>query len=144
MVHFANIVLYIMGWTLFVAGQAQNSIRSTTNGLPPGFAGFRQWLDIHWLDLAHRAFWSGLFYGIIVGKTTAMLQAVGFPVTSYMIAGMGGWSANAAVYQILGLIPIPGLRKEVADFAPPANAEIVPPLTSNGPNPNSTTGATKP
>ena len=99
MIHVGNVVLYVMGWALFVAGQAQNSIRSKSNGLPSGFSGFRQWLDFYWLDLAHRAFWSGLFYGVIVHKTTATLQAVGFPVTSYMIAGIGGWSANAGVYQ---------------------------------------------
>lgn len=142
MAHVANIVLYLMGWTLFVAGQAQNSIRSKSNGLPPGFAGFKQWLDFQWLDIAHRAFWSGLFYGIIVHKTTALLETAGLPVTSYIVAGLGGYLANAAIYQILGLLPIPGLRKEVADFVPPANAEIVPQSTSNGPNPNS--GAPKP
>lgn len=117
MTHFGNIVLYIMGWVLFVAGQAQNSIRSKTNGLQPGFAGFRQWLDIHWLDLAHRAFWSGLFYGLVVNKMTSTLQGLGLPVTSYMVAGTGGWSANSIVYQILGLLP--GQRKEVADVVPP-------------------------
>lgn len=132
MAHIANVILFIMGWILFVAGQAQNSVRSKTNGLPEGFEGFRQWLDIHWLDLAHRAFWCGLFYGLIVTKTTATLQAVGLPVTSYMVAGVGGWSANSAIYQILGLLPFPGLRKEVADVVPPANSQIVPPPAASG------------
>jgi hypothetical protein len=142
MAHVGNILLYLIGWTLFIAGQAQNSIRSKSNGLPSGFEGLKQWLDFQWLDIAHRAFWSGLFYGVIVQKTTALLQSVGFPVTSYIIAGIGGYTANAAVYQILGLIPIPGLRKEVADFVPPANAQIVPQSTPSVPNSNS--GATKP
>lgn len=142
MIHFANILLYVIGWCLLVAAQAQNSIRSSTNGLPPGFAGFRQWLDIHWLDLAHRAFWCGLFYSVIVTKTTATLHAVGLPVTSFIVAGVGGYAANSAIYQILGLLPFPGLRKEVADFAPPPNSQIVPPSTANGPNP--TPGATQP
>ena len=142
MVHVANIVLYIMGWALFVAGQAQNSIRSKTNGLPEGFEGLKRWLDIHWLNLAHRAFWSGLLYGLILHKTMTLMLAVGLPVTSFMVAGFGGWSANGMLYQIFGVLPIPGLRKEVADFAPPANAEIVPPSTTNISNP--TTGVPKP
>ena len=124
MVHFANIVLFVMGWVLFVAIQAQNSIRSKSNGLASGFAGLKQWLDMHWLTLAYRAFFSGLFYGLIVHTTTQKLQGLGFPVTSFMIAGIGGWSANGLLYQIFGLIP--GLRIEVADLAPPPNAQVVP------------------
>ncbi len=130
-IQIGNVTLFLMGWTLFVAGQAQNSIRSTSNGLPPGFAGLKQWLDFHWLDLAHRAFWSGLFYGLIVHKATATMQAVGFPVTSYMVAGFGGWSANGIVYQLLGVL---GVRIEMGEKVPPANAQIVPQLTANGPN----------
>jgi hypothetical protein len=129
-----NIVLFIMGWALFVAGQAQNSIRSKTNGLPPGFAGLHQWLSFNVVNLAQRAFWSGLFYGFIVHATVARLEAAGFPITSYMAAGMGGWFANGALYQIFGLL---GKREEVSDFAPPPNTQIAPPpITSNGPNPN--------
>jgi hypothetical protein len=123
MVHFANIALYVMGWLLFVAGQAQNSIRSKTNGLPSGFAGLRQWLDFNWYELAKRGFFSGLFYGFIVHTTTAKLQAAGFPVTSFMVAGVGGWSANGVLYQLFGLLP----GKEVADLAPPPNSQIVAP-----------------
>lgn len=140
MIHIGNIVLFVIGWLLFVAIQAQNSIRSKSNGLSSGFAGLKQWLDLHWLTLAYRAFFSGLFYGFIVHTTTEKLQAIGFPVTSYMIAGIGGWSANGLLYQIFGLIP--GLRVEVADLAPPPNAQIVPPSTSNGPNLTTQSGAT--
>ncbi|HKN25301.1 MAG TPA: hypothetical protein VJX72_10680, partial [Candidatus Acidoferrum sp.] len=63
-------------------------------------------------------------------------QAAGFPVTSYMVAGFGGWSANGLLYQIFGMIP--GLRVEVADLAPPPNAQIVPQSQTNS---NSTPGA---
>ena len=133
----ANIILYIMGFFLFVAGQAQNSIRSKTNGLSEGFEGWKQWLEMHLVNLAQRAFFSGLFYGFIVHTVGVKLQAAGMPVTSYMVAGIGGWAANGLLYQIFGMIP--GLRVEVADLSPPANAQVVPPLTSNGPNPN--TGA---
>ena len=133
MVSFANIVLYLMGWALFVAGQAQNSIRSKSNGLPLGIQGWEQWLRFHLVSLAQRAFFSGLFYGFIVHTVGLKLQAAGFPITSYMVAGFGGWSANGLLYQIFGLIP--GLRVEVADLSPPANGQIVNQNPSNGPNP---------
>jgi len=119
MIHVVNVLLYLMGWCLFVAGQAQNSLRSKSNSLDPGFAGLRQWLHFHLVNLAQRAFFSGLFYGFIVHTMGIKLQAAGFPVTSYMVAGIGGWAANGLLYQIFGLIP--GLRVEVADLAPPAN-----------------------
>ena len=131
----ANIILYLMGWSLFVAGQAQNSIRSKTNGLPDSLAGFSQWINFHLVNLAQRAFFSGLFYGFIVHTIGTKLQAAGFPVTSYMVAGFGGWSANGLLYQIFGMI---GLRVEVADLAPPPNAQIVPQSQTNS---NSTPGA---
>jgi len=130
MIRAANITLFVMGWGLFVAGQAQNSIRSRTNGLPEGFAGLQQWLSFHVVNLAQRAFFCGLFYGFIVNTVAIKLQAAGFPVTSYMIAGIGGWSANGLLYQIFGMIP--GMRREVADFAPPPSAEIVPATSTTG------------
>lgn len=139
MIHVGNVVLYVMGWALFVAGQAQNSIRSKSNGLPSGFAGLHAWLGFHLVTLAQRAFFSGLFYGFIVHTITIKLTAAGFPVTSFMVAGVGGWAANGLLYQIFGLIP--GMRVEVADLAPPANAQIVPQSPSTT-NPNS--GAPKP
>jgi hypothetical protein len=133
MVHVADIVLYMMGWVLFVAGQAQNSVRSKTNGLPGGFAGLHAWLRFHFINLAQRAFFSGLFYGFIVHSATTKLQAAGFAVTSYTVAGFGGFAANGLLYQIFGLIP--GMRTEVADLAPPPNSQIVPQSTANGPTP---------
>jgi hypothetical protein len=138
--HAANITLYLMGWVLFVAVQAQNSIQSKTNGLATGFKGLQQWLSMHLVNLAQRAFFSGIFYGFIVHSVGIKLQAAGFPVTSYMMAGIGGWAANGLLYQIFGLIP--GMRIEVADLAPPPNAQIVPP--SSPVPPPSPTGAKTP
>ncbi len=133
--HAANVTLYLIGWTLFVAGQAQNSVRSKSNGLAPGFAGFQQWISFHLVNLAQRAFFSGLFYGFILHSVGSKLQAAGLPITSYMVAGIGGWAANGLLYQIFGLIP--GLRVEVADLAPPPNSQIVSPSNPNDPQPSS-------
>jgi len=124
MIHVVNITLYLMGWVLFVAGQAQNSIRSKSNGLDSGLRGLQQWLGFHLVNLAQRAFFCGLFYGFIVHTIGIKLQAAGFPITSYMVAGIGGWAANGLLYQIFGLIP--GLRIEVAELAPPPNSQVVP------------------
>jgi len=132
MIHLGNIVLYVMGWGLFVAMQAQNSIRSSSNGLD-GVEGWKSWMRFHLIDLMVRGFFSGLFYGFIVHTATLKLQAAGFPVTSYMIAGFGGWSANGLVYQICGVL---GIRVEMGEKVPPANAQVVPQSASTT-NPNS-------
>ena len=132
-----NVVVYALGWLLFVAGQAQNSIASKTNGLPTGWEGFKLWIKLHAVTLAQRAFWSGLGYGFIVHTTGVKLEAVGFHVTSTIIAGLGGWVANGILYQFMGLFP--GLRVEVADLAPPPNAQVVPAVneaTITAPNSN--------
>lgn len=133
MTHVVNITLYLMGWVLFVAVQAQNSVQSKTNGLSSGIGGLQQWLAMHMVNLAQRAFFCGLFYGFIVHTIGIKLQAAGFPITSYMTAGIGGWASNAMLYQIFGLIP--GLRIEVAELAPPPNAQIVPPSIPAPSNP---------
>jgi hypothetical protein len=125
MIHAGNIILYVMGWGLYVAGQAQNSIRSTSNGLTDSFEGWRAWLRFHLIDLANRAFWSGLFYGLAVHSTAVKLQALGFPITTYMVAGAGGFFANAFVYQAFGLLGIK--RVEMGEKVPPPNSQIVAP-----------------
>lgn len=129
-----NIVLFWIGWLLFVAGQAQNSIASKTNGLPTGLAGMKIWLRAHAVDLARRAFFSGLAYGFLIYTVSSKLQALGFTISAHSIAGVAGFSANNLLYQFFGLFP--GLRVEVADLAPPPNALLVPSSNSNGPIPN--------
>jgi hypothetical protein len=121
-----NIFLYAVGWLLYVAAQAQNSIASTSNGLA-GAAGLKFWLRKQTVNLLTRAFFSSLAYGFIVHTMTAKIQAVGFPIESAAIAGVAGYSANALLYQFLGLFP--GLRVEMSTLAPPdmpAAAEKVP------------------
>jgi hypothetical protein len=120
-----NILMYLIGWVLYVAAQAQNSAASKTNGLPHGFEGIKLWMRLHLVNLATRAFFSGLAYGFLVHTVAAKIQTIGFPLTSTAIAGVAGYSANAMLYQFFGLFP--GLRVEVADLAPPANAQIAPP-----------------
>lgn len=131
--HILDIILFAVAWLLFVAGQAQNSTTSKTNGLPPGWAGLRIWLRAHAVDLARRAFFSGLAYGFLIHDVASKVQAAGFPISAHAIAGVAGFSANNLLYQFFGFFP--GLRIEVADFAPPPNALIVPVSTSNGPIP---------
>jgi len=109
-------LIFGAGWLLFVLAQAQNSIRSTANGLV-GWAGFTHWLRLQAVNLLTRAFFSGLFYSFIIQSVTTKLQAVGFAITSTAIAGVAGYSANALLYQAFGLLP--WLRVEVPDLAPP-------------------------
>jgi hypothetical protein len=118
-----NALVFIVGWLLFVAGQAKNSISSKSNSLT-GWAGFRVWLAAHSINLLTRAFFSGMAYGFIIHTVTTKLQVVGFPVTSTMIAGFGGWSANGLLYQFLGFFP--WMRVEMSDLAPPINGQTAP------------------
>ena len=119
-----NATVFIIGWILYVAAQAQNSSTSKTNGLPPGWAGIKIWLRAHAVNLATRAFFSGLAYGFLIHTVAAKMVSLGFPVSAYSIAGVSGYSANALLYQFFGLFPF--MRVEIADFAPPPNAQIVP------------------
>ena len=115
-----KILVFAAGWLLFVVAQAQNSILSTTNSLT-GWAGFRYWLKIQWVNIATRAFFSALFYGFLIEQVAEKLQAVGFGITGTAVAGVAGYAANALLYQAFGLLAkaIPGLRVEVHDLAPP-------------------------
>lgn len=115
-----QIVLFSLGWILFVLAQAQNSVRSTANGLA-GWSGFTRWLQLQALNLATRAFFSALFYGFIVNSVTSKIQGAGLPLASTSIAGIAGYAANALLYQVFGLIP--WLRVEVPDLEPPPPAD---------------------
>jgi len=111
-----TILIYALGWFLFVLAQAQNSVRSATNGLS-GWPGILKWLKLQAVNLATRAFFSALFYGYVVQFVTSKLQAAGLTLHSSAVAGVAGYAANALLYQIFGLLP--WLRVEVSDLAPP-------------------------
>ena len=128
-----NIIVYAVGWILYVAAQAQNSAASKTNSLTPGWVGMKVWAGGQAVNLCTRAFFSALAFGFFIHTLTAKINAVGFSVTSTAIAGCAGYAANAMLYQFFGLFP--GLRVEVADLAPPPHSLVMPPSTSNGPNP---------
>ena len=109
-----NAGVFILGWLLFVLAQAQNSVKSKTNGLTT----LTDWLRMHAVNLATRAFFSALGYGFIIHTIATKIQAVGLPLTATAIAGVGGYSANGLLYQLFGYFP--WFRVEVADLAPPA------------------------
>lgn len=134
-----NITVYIIGWLLYVAAQAQNSVTSKTNGLSTGATGIGEWLRMHAVNLMTRAFFSALAFTFFIHTMAEKIHAVGFAVTSTAIAGCAGYAANAMLYQFFGLFP--GLRVEVADLAPPPNSQILSQL--NSPQSNST-GAKQP
>jgi hypothetical protein len=117
-----NIIVFAVGWILFVAAQCKNSLNSKTNSLQ-GWPGIRTWIVGNSVNLATRAFFSALAFGFLVQTIASKIGAVGFHLTSTTIAGVAGYSANALLYQFFGLFP--GLRVEVSDLAPPANAQVV-------------------
>lgn len=120
---YSNELLYAVGWLLFVAAQAQNSIRSNTNGLS-GWSGFVHWLKLQAINLVTRAVSCAVLYGTIVHSVTTKIQAVGLPFTGSAIVFFGGYAANTMLYQLFGLLP--WLRVEVSDLAPPPNSQVVP------------------
>jgi hypothetical protein len=117
-----KVALFILGWVLFVLAQAQNSVQSTTNGLS-GWAGFWKWIKLQAVNLATRAFFSGIFYGYLVQVVAAKVQAAGLGITGATIAGVAGYSANALLYQVFGLLP--WLRVEIGALEPPASSPAV-------------------
>lgn len=109
-----DVSVFILGWVLFVLAQAQNSVKSKTNGL----TSLKAWFSMHAVNLATRAFFSALAYGFIVHTVAQKIESAGLSLTATSIAGIGGYSANALLYQFFGYLP--WLRIEVADQAPPA------------------------
>lgn len=108
-----DVSVFILGWILFVLAQAQNSVKSKTNGL----TNLKSWFQMHAVNLATRAFFSALAYGFIVHTVASKIETAGLSLTATSIAGIGGYSANALLYQFFGYLP--WLRVEVADQAPP-------------------------
>lgn len=115
-----NAVIFAFFWLLFVVAQAQNSIRSTANGLD-GWTGFKKWLALQAVNLTTRASFSAVLYNIIIASITAKVQSVGMPFTSAAIAAIGGYAANAMLYQIFGYLP--WLRVEIHDLVPPSEQQ---------------------
>jgi hypothetical protein len=119
-----DILMYWVGWLLFVAGQAQNSINSPSNSLN-GFAGFKKWLGLHWYTLVLRGFFSAIGEGAIqhfvIAKVEPLLQPYGFSLAVWGMAGIAGFAANTLLYQTFGLLgnKVPWLRVEVPMLAPP-------------------------
>jgi hypothetical protein len=111
-----TVSLYIIGWLLFVMGQAHNSVKSSSNGLM-GLAGFVVWLRLQAMNLVTRAFFSAIFYPWFIAQATNKLNVAGLHATAYSAAGIAGYTACAGLYQVFGLIP--WLRVEVGEVIPP-------------------------
>lgn len=115
-----DVSVFVLGWILFVLAQAQNSVKSNTNGLTT----VKSWFAMHAVNLATRAFFSALAYGFIVHTVATKIESAGLQLTATSIAGIGGYSANALLYQFFGYLP--WLRVEVADQAPPPAPQPAP------------------
>ena len=119
-----NIFMYWAGWTLFVLGQAQNSINSPSNGLA-GAAGLRQWFKLHWYTLLLRAFFSFIGEAAlqhwVIAQLSPILAEHGLIIAAWGMAGISGFAANTLLYQVFGLLgqKIPWLRVDVPSLAPP-------------------------
>ncbi len=127
-----TIIMYWVGWLLFVLGQAQNSLNSPSNRLE-GFAGFRTWLVLHWYTLALRAFFSAIgevaIQHFVMARIAPLLAAQGLSIAAWGAAGISGFAANTVLYQAFGLLgsKIPWLRVDVPTLVPSQAAREVAP-----------------
>lgn len=128
-----NVVLYTLGWLLFVAAQAHNSVRSTANGLS-GWAGLVRWLHLQAVNLTTRAFFCAILYAWLIQFVTLKIQATGLVLHAEAICGITGYASNALLYQAFGYLPF--LRVEIQDLAPPSNSPtaILPTPPNSGVN----------
>jgi hypothetical protein len=133
---YVNAALYTIGWILSVLAQAQNSVLSKSNGLPPGWPGIWRYIQLQAINLAIRALISGALYGFVIGKIGNELQGVGLNLHGAAVAALSGLAANYVIYQAAGLLP--WFRKEIADLVPPANSQIVAPPAPPAPPPSET------
>jgi hypothetical protein len=119
-----DVTMFALGWLLFLFGQIQNSIRSSSNGLDTGWAGIKHWLNIQSVNLMTRLFFSVIFYPTLLAgvfaKMDAPLRATGLPLAAWGMAGIAGYTVNTGLNQIFGFIP--WLRVEVGQLAPPSDA----------------------
>lgn len=116
-----NIVMFVLGWLLFLVGQMFNSVKSTSNGLNVSMEGVFRWLRFQALNIAMRVFFTVIFYPtllkVALDKLNGPLQSAGVGVAAWGLAGLAGYMANTALFQIFGLIP--WLRVEIPSLAPP-------------------------
>src|ERR1700674_5602380 len=127
--HYVNILMFCVGWLVFLLGQMQNSVRSSSNGLAVGWSGMNKWLQFQYINIITRAFVTAVLYPALIQsaltKMNAPMQAAGFGVQAWGLAGLAGYSANTLLNQLAGLIP--ALRIEIPQLAPPPSD---PPKTS--------------
>jgi hypothetical protein len=113
-----NLSCYLLGWLLFALLQAQNSVRSTANGLE-GWRGLNWWAKLQGVNLFIRAGASAVFYPVAVQSMTAKVAAAGFALSAAGVCALAGFTSNGMLYQFFGFVP--QLRVEVQDLAPPKN-----------------------
>ena len=118
-------ILYALGFVVFVYGQMEGSIRSTSNGLTNDWAGRKKWLVVQSDKLLTRAFFAGtlspLIIKLVIAKIAPPLEAVGLSVAVWSGAGVAGYCSSGIVYQITGMFT--GLRAEIPELAPTKELE---------------------
>lgn len=111
------LIMYLLGVIIQVLLEAQNSVKSSSNGLPPGLPGIVQYLELQGISLLARLFLSIVFFTVILDMTQKAVGATFTSMPAWAMAGLAGYGSSAFLRQVSGLIP--GLRVEVAQQAPP-------------------------
>lgn len=113
--------IYALGWLVYLCGQMEGSIRSTSNGLSPSdWASRKKWLLVQWDQLLKRAFFSAILCPVIIKlviqKIAPPLEAAGLTIAVWSGAGVAGYAASGIVYQFTGLFD--KMRAEIPELAP--------------------------
>jgi len=109
--------LYLAGFFVQLLLQAQNSVQSSSNGLPTGFAGIVKWLHLQGINSLARLFLSVMLFPFFVQATAKLVASSGVTLETWALSGIAGYSASALLNQLTGLIP--ALRVEIPNVAPP-------------------------
>jgi len=116
-----NVTFFILGWLVFVYGQAANSVRSSSNGLTQDWAGMLKWLRLQHVMLIERAFFSAIFYAalnqLVIKTVEPALKASGLGMNVWGMSGLTGFSASSGIHQLMGVVGLRGT--EVHEAVPP-------------------------
>src|SRR5689334_21791089 len=99
------LLMYLLGVFIQILLEAQNSIKSPTNGLPTGMEGIVQYVELQGIKLLARLFLSIVFFSVILGMTEKAIGAAGLSMPAWGMAGLAGYGSSAFLRQVSGLIP---------------------------------------
>lgn len=110
--------VFILGWVLHLLLQIQVSVRSSSNGLDTGFCGILKWLQLSWVVVAVRLFFSIIAFSLWRASPSSFANFVSTstgPLT-WATVGVFGFAVDSFVDKVATLL---GLKIEIPQLVPP-------------------------